>query len=69
MKFEDSVIELPAYLIPMVFIILMMMIIITPWFLLIAIPIILTFIGGIITENISLDYDINLVQNISKEEE
>ena len=74
-QFEDSLIQLPAYLVPISFITMMLMIVVSPWFLLIVIPLLLTFIGGIIMENISLDFESNLIQkdpseiNIINEEE
>ena len=74
-QFEDSLIQFPAYLVPISFITMMLMIVVSPWFLLIVIPLLLTFIGGIIMENISLDFESNLIQkdpseiNIINEEE
>ena len=60
MKFDESLIELPASLITMGLVVLMLLIFITPWSLLIAFPIILVFISGIIMEKITLDYESNL---------
>ena len=59
-KFDESLIELPASLITMGLVVLMLLIFITPWSLLIAFPIILVFISGIIMEKITLDYESNL---------
>ena len=60
MKFDESLIELPASLITMGLFALMILIFITPWSLCLAIPILLAFIGGIIMEHITIDYKSNL---------
>ena len=56
MKFSNSEIALPAIIAPISALVLISMIYITPYSLFISVPLILTFIGGIITENISLDF-------------
>ena len=56
MKFSNSEIALPAIIAPISAIVLISMVYITPYSLFISVPLILTFIGGIITENISLDF-------------
>jgi len=74
-KVDDSLIQLPAYLVSISFIAMMLMVVVSPWFLLVAIPLVLTFIGGIIMENIYLEFESNLIQkdpseiDITNEEE
>ena len=60
MKFSNSEIALPAIIAPISALVLISMIYITPYSLFISVPLILTFIGGIITENISLDFRKNI---------
>ena len=64
-KFSNSDINLPAYVVPLGFFSIMLMILIEPLFLLIAIPVVLTFIGGIVMEKISLDYINNSIEYIN----
>jgi hypothetical protein len=65
MKFPNSDIDLPAYVVPLGFLSIMLMILIEPLFLLIAIPVVLAFIGGIVMETISLDYINNPIEQIN----
>ena len=60
MKFSNSEVTLPAIIAPISALVLISMIYITPYSLFISVPLILTFIGGIITENISLDFRRNI---------
>ena len=60
MKFSNSEIALPAIIAPISALVLISMIYITPYSLFISVPLILTFIGGIITENNSLDIRKNI---------
>ena len=59
-KFSNSEVALPAIIAPISALILISMIYFTPYSLFISVPLILTFIGGVITENISLDFRKNI---------
>ena len=59
-KFSNSEVTLPAIIAPISALALISMIYFTPYSLFISVPLILTFIGGIITENISLDFRKNI---------
>jgi len=56
-KFSNSEINIPAYLVPLGLLAIILMIIIESLLIIIAIPIVLTFMGGVIMENISLEYE------------
>ena len=63
-KFQDSEVNLPAYIVPIGILTMMLMVLIEPLSLLIAIPIIISFMGGVVMEKISLEYDSGTTKNI-----
>ena len=67
-KFPNSEIFLPANLVPISIITFILLVYITPYSLLISIPIILSFIGGIIMESISLVYEKDSIKKSNEEE-
>ncbi|MBJ99822.1 MAG: hypothetical protein CMB48_02385 [Euryarchaeota archaeon] len=67
-KFSNSEIYLPASLVPLSTIALILLVYITPYSLLISTPIILSFIGGIIMESISLTYEKEVLKENNEEE-
>ena len=67
-KFSNSEIYLPANLVPISILTFILLVYITPYSLLISIPIILSFIGGIIMESISLVYEKDTIKKSNEEE-
>ena len=59
-KFPESDVNLPIIILPITFFMMMFMVFIEPFSLLISIPLILSFIGGIVMEKIGIDYENNL---------
>jgi len=66
-KFQDSEVNIPAYIVPVGFLTIMFMIFIEPLTLLIGVPIVISFMGGIVMEKISLDYEKNLINKKSND--
>ena len=60
MKFTESEVHLPIIIVPATFCAMMLMVFIEPLSLLISIPLILSFLGGIVMEKINVDYEKNL---------
>ena len=59
-KFPESEINLPIITVPATFFVMMFMVFIEPLSLLISIPLILSFVGGIVMEKISINYENNI---------
>ncbi len=59
-QFPESDVNLPIIIVPITFFMMMFMVFIEPFSLLISIPLILSFIGGIVMEKIGIDYENNL---------
>tara|TARA_B100000131_G_C17590678_1_gene399036 strand:- start:63 stop:371 length:309 start_codon:yes stop_codon:yes gene_type:complete len=62
-KFTESEVNLPISIVPATFCAMMLMVFIEPLSLLISIPLILSFLGGIVMEKINMDYENNLNNN------
>ena len=59
-KFPESEINLPIITVPATFFVMMFMVFFEPLSLLISIPLILSFVGGIVMEKISIDNENNI---------